>query len=302
MLLVDDGSDQPEALAFLDRLEPEFQSRGWRIIRQENSYLGAARNTGARHAHGEYLLFMDDDDYAEPHEISTFVRVAGYCGADILTCVAKLFSGNAAPSSYSQVPDNVLLPLGAAADVGAVKNCFGGANALVRRSTFEKLGGFTEDYGVGYEDHEFFARAVLKGARLEVVPEELFWYRRQQRSMIQTTHPAANVFRSARPYLEALSPDLRGIARLLQGYHEVAGKDQFSRRFETLWNSWSWRSFRPVRNFIRRCRRLPPESKPLINSIYEAREAIKSIKNSATWHITRPLRALGKLVKRCFPS
>ncbi|MGA2027480.1 MAG: glycosyltransferase, partial [Syntrophobacteraceae bacterium] len=80
VLLVDDGSDQPEALAFLDRLEPEFKSRGWRIIRQENSYLGAARNTGARHAHGEYLLFMDDDNYAEPHEISTFVRVAGYCG------------------------------------------------------------------------------------------------------------------------------------------------------------------------------------------------------------------------------
>ena len=305
-LLVDDGSDQPEALAFLDRLEPEFKDRGWRIIRQENSYLGAARNTGARHAHGEYLLFMDDDDYAELHEISTFVRVAGYCGADILTCVAKLFSGSAAPSSYSQVPHNVFLPLGAAADVGTLRNCFGCANALVRRSTFEKLGGFTEDYGVGHEDYEFFARAVLKGARLEVVPEELFWYRHHLGSMIQTTSPAANVLRSARPYLEALPPDLRGIVRLLQGYHEVAGKDHFMEqcisRFETLWNSWSWRSFRPLRNFIRRCRRLPPESKPKINSISEALEAIKSIKNSATWHVTRPLRVLRKLVMRCFPS
>jgi hypothetical protein len=37
VLLVDDGSDQPEALAFLDRLEPEFKAGGWRIIRQENS-------------------------------------------------------------------------------------------------------------------------------------------------------------------------------------------------------------------------------------------------------------------------
>jgi glycosyltransferase involved in cell wall biosynthesis len=311
VLLVDDGSDQPEALAFLDRLEPEFKSRGWRIIRQENSYPGAARNTGARHAHGEYLLFMDDDNYAEPHEISTFVRVAGHCGADILTCVAKLFNGNAAPSSYSQVPANAFLPLGAASDVGAVKNCFGDANALVRRSTFEELGGFTEDYGIGLEDYEFFARAVLKGARLEVVPEELFWYRRQQGSMGQTTNPAANVFRSARPYLEALSPDLRGIVRLLQGYRHVESEgffmqqlfmEQCIRRFETFWNSWSWRSFRPIRNFIRLCRRLPPESKPEINSTYEAQEAIKSIKKSATWHVTRPLRALSKLVKRCFPS
>ncbi len=306
VLLVDDGSDQPEALAFLDRLEPEFKSRGWRIIRQENSYLGAARNTGARHAHGEYLLFMDDDNYAEPHEISTFVRVAGHCGADILTCVAKLFNGDTAPSSYSQVPDNIFLPLGAAADVGAVKNCFGDANALVRRSTFEELGGFAEDYGVGTHDYEFFARAVLKGARLEVVPEELFWYRRHQGSMIHTTPPAANAFLGARPYLEALPPDLRGIVHLLQGYHHLECNGLFMQqcilRFETLWNSWSWRSFRPIRNFIRRCRRLPPEIKPEIHSLSEAQEAIKSIKNSATWHVTRPLRVLRKLLKRCFPS
>jgi glycosyltransferase involved in cell wall biosynthesis len=303
VLLVDDGSDQPEALAFLDQIEPEFKAAGWRIIRQENSYPGAARNTGARHAHGEYLLFMDDDNYAELHEISTFVKVAGYCGADILTCMVKFFNGNTAPSSYLQVPHHVSLPLGAAADVGAVKNCFGDANALVRRSTFEELGGFTEDYGVGFEDYEFFVRAVLRGARLEVVPEELFWYRCQQGSLIQTTPPAANVFRSARPYLEALSPDLRGIVRLLQGYHHVQSKDPFIeeciRQFETLWNSWSWRSFRPIRNFIRRCRRLPPERKPEIISIYDAEKATKLIKNSATWHITRPLRALRKIVKRC---
>jgi glycosyltransferase involved in cell wall biosynthesis len=311
VLLVDDGSDQPEALAFLDQLEPEFKDRGWRIIRQENSYLGAACNTGARHAHGEYLLFMDDDNYAEPHEISTFVRVAGYCGADILTCMEKHFNGNAAPSSCSQVPDNVSLPLGAAADVGAVKNCFGDANALVRRSTFEELGGFTEDYGIGFEDWEFFARAVLKGARLEVVPEELFWYRHHEESMLQTTPQAANLFRSARPYLEALPPDLRGIVHLLQGYRHVESEgffmqqllmEQCIRRFETFWNSWSWRSFRPIRNFIRLCRRIPPETKPEIHSLSEAQEAIKSIKNSATWHVTRPLRALSKLVKRCFPS
>ncbi len=308
VLLVDDGSDQPEALAFLDRLELEFKAKGWRIIRQEHKYVGAARNTGARHAHGEYLLFMDDDNYAESHEISTFVKVAGYCGADILTCICNHFSGNAAPSSSFQVPDAVFLPLGAAADVGAVKNCFGDTNALVRRSTFEQLGGFSEDYGVGQEDHEFFARAVLKGVRLEPVPEQLFWYRRSQGGVSQTTPLVANTLRFARPYLEALPPDLRGVIRLLQKYHHnkapldpyKAPLDPFLaqciHQYETLWDSWSWRMLRPIRNYILRCRRLPPESKPAINSIPEALAAIKSIKNSITWHLTRPLRVLRKLV------
>jgi hypothetical protein len=98
----------------------------------------------------------------------------------------------------------------------------------------------------------------------------------------------------------ALSVYVRQVSDIIK--INAAEEDPFNRRFETLWNSWSWRLFRPIRNFIRRCRRLPPESKPEINSIYEALEAIKSIKNSATWHITRPLRTLRKLVERCFPS
>jgi glycosyltransferase involved in cell wall biosynthesis len=268
VLLVDDGSDEPEALALLEQLEQEFKTRGWRIIRQENKYVGAARNTGARHAHGEYLLFMDDDNYAVPHEISTFVRAAAYSGADILTCALKHFTGSAAPLPHFQDPGRVFLPLGAAADVGVVRNCFGDANALVRRSTFEQLGGFTEDYGFGWADYEFFARAILRGASLEAVPEELVWYRVQHGSMDRTTPLDANIFRCARPYLEALSPDLRGIIRLLQGYHQSV----------KLLNSRSWSSFRPIRSFMRRCR---------------------SIKSSATWHVSKSLRALRKLVKGC---
>ena len=61
--------------------------------------------------------------------------------------------------------------------VGVFRNCFGDANALVRRTTFEALGGFTEDSGVGHEDWELWVRAVLRGYHILVVPEPLYWYR-----------------------------------------------------------------------------------------------------------------------------
>jgi glycosyltransferase involved in cell wall biosynthesis len=218
VVLVDDGSREPPALAYLDELEAEFSSKGWTIIRQENKYPGAARNNAARHSAGEYLLFMDDDNYAEPHEISTFIRVAQHTGADILTCPAKRFLGDSAPSGP---PDHIWLPLGAAADVGVLRNCYGDVNALVRREAFEALGGFMEDYGLGHEDHEFFARAVLKGFHLEVVPEELFWYRIQKNNVTLGTRHEANMVRVLRPYLEAMPTELRGVVRLLQGLHQA---------------------------------------------------------------------------------
>ncbi len=217
VVLVDDGSTRPEALKFLSDLDPEFKRRGWQIVRQANHYLGAARNTAARQARGEYLLFMDDDNFAKPHEISTFVRAAIHSDAEILTSAMDLFLGNEAPDP-SRKPKARWIFLGGAAGTGAIRNCFGDANGFIRRDTFWRVGGFTEDHGVTHEDWEFYARAVLQGFHLETTPEALFWYRTSEQSMIRSTSPFANLQRSLRPYLEAVPPSLHGLIHLLQGY------------------------------------------------------------------------------------
>lgn len=58
---------------------------------------GAARNLGAKKARGEYLLFMDDDNYAKPYEISTFVQVARHSGIQLLSSFVDYFSGYSPP-------------------------------------------------------------------------------------------------------------------------------------------------------------------------------------------------------------
>ena len=56
VILVDDASTQPEAIAYLESLREEFQNRGWTIIRNEkNLFPGAARNRAARIACGALL-------------------------------------------------------------------------------------------------------------------------------------------------------------------------------------------------------------------------------------------------------
>ncbi|MGA2750771.1 MAG: glycosyltransferase [Verrucomicrobiota bacterium] len=223
VVLVDDGSTQTEALDALDQLQPAFDQRGWLIIRRQNRHLGAARNTAARHATGDFLLFMDDNDFAEPTEISTLVTAALRTGADIVVCGMNCFEGCDAPNA-STAAKSRCLPLGGPAAVGAFRNCFGDANALVRRSCFDNLGGFTEDDVLTREDWEFHARAVLRGFKLTVVPEFLFWRRLNPDATIGSASQFHNHARGIRPYLAAVPAALQPLVQLARGQQMLLAK------------------------------------------------------------------------------
>jgi glycosyltransferase involved in cell wall biosynthesis len=219
VVLIDDGSTDPAALAVLDELEPVFAQRGWQLLRNEtNCYPGAARNRAAQAARGEYLLFTDDDNCAKPHEASTLVAVARRNGADIVTCCLDVFSGHDAPD-HETVPTERWLFLGADTNTGALRNNFGDTNGLWRRETFLAVGGFHEDWGVGHEDWEILARAVLAGYKLVTVPDPLAWYRlnRDEASVNRKTPPVANYQANLRPYLEKADPAMRHLLLFAQG-------------------------------------------------------------------------------------
>ena len=219
VVVVDDCSTQPETIAYLDSLEPLFRKRGWQLLRQpENRFPGAARNRAVKAAHGEYILFMDDDNVAKPHEISTFVRVARKTGADVLTCFLDTFAGQTAPTAQQKINSRIIF-LGGCAAAGALRNWFGDTNSLVRREVFLALGGFHEQWGVNHEDYEFMARAVLRGYHLEVVPEALVWYRvnEGETPILRSTPFHGNIMCSIRPYLESVPPELRNLVLYAQG-------------------------------------------------------------------------------------
>ena len=60
IVVVDDGSTD-NTRAVIERLQP-----GLTYVYQENKMLGAARNTGIRTARGQYLAYLDSDDYWLP--------------------------------------------------------------------------------------------------------------------------------------------------------------------------------------------------------------------------------------------
>lgn len=225
LVLVDDGSRSEEAHRYLFTLDREFADRGWSIVRQPNRYLGAARNAAAATAAGDYLLFMDDDNVATPQMLERFVTAAICSGADVLTCPCLPFVGAQRPNT----PSRVWVPLGGSLGAAVFRNAFGDANALWKRTAFERVGGYTTDYGVGHEDWEVFAAAVLSGLCLDVVPEPLFWYRVSPAGMLRAGADWADHARNARAFLRH-DPAGLGMALAYALYMHRAGQSAIGSR------------------------------------------------------------------------
>ena len=68
--------------------------------------------------------------------------------------------------------------------------------------------------------------------------------------------------------------------------------------FEECWNARSWQLFSPMRNAILRLRGTNREEKPTIYSAGEADRWIRAIRESTSWELLGPLRALNRLRRR----
>lgn len=81
IILVNDGSTDngPQiAESYAERHE------NIRLIHQENAGLSAARNTGLRGASGQYVYFLDSDDYIEPDGLEVIYKEAADQDCDLV--------------------------------------------------------------------------------------------------------------------------------------------------------------------------------------------------------------------------
>lgn len=83
ILLVNDGSkDSSESICL------EYQNNDKRIkyFKKENGGVSSARNLGIYEAKGEYIAFVDSDDYVEPNMYEIMLNKISKDGSDIVIC------------------------------------------------------------------------------------------------------------------------------------------------------------------------------------------------------------------------
>ncbi len=202
IVVVDDGSGDPLTWQALDCMKPLFAKLNVRLLRQSNQYLGAARNAGVEATQSDYILFLDDDDVALPNLAHSLATVAESTRADIVNCI-QLYMPETRRSEAYPFPEQFsekasYIPIGGPLSVAPYDNCYGGSTVLIRRTALKRIGGYTEDYGIGHEDFELYVRALQAGLSIEICPLPLVLYETGRPSMLTTTSRLRNWNRIAR--------------------------------------------------------------------------------------------------------
>ena len=136
---------------------------------------------------GGHVLFMHSGVYVLPGGLDALQTVAGTTGADIVTSHLKFYrkalpekNVGAHLASLTGTLQATHTFLGGAIPLGAVKNVMTGPLLFVKRELLARLEGFREYAEKDYEAFEFAARSVISGAKMEVVPRNLYWAPRME--------------------------------------------------------------------------------------------------------------------------
>ena len=104
LILVDDGSSDGSG-----KLCDFFakKDRRIRVIHQENKGLSGARNTGMKFATGEYIQFLDSDDWLYPGTLKTVYEAAISSDSDMVIFDAQYEGDNYSWHEKSTIPDGL---------------------------------------------------------------------------------------------------------------------------------------------------------------------------------------------------
>jgi glycosyltransferase involved in cell wall biosynthesis len=160
IIVVDDGSSDRSA----DLVAASFPDV--RLIRQSNAGVAAARNNGISNATGEWIGFVDADDYWLPGKLRLqYEMLAGNPDARMIySSWREWYSEEPTPSpalvqAIHETPDDVRPELSGWIYHRLLLDCEVWTSTVVgERSLFVELGGFDESKSVG-EDYDLWLRA-----------------------------------------------------------------------------------------------------------------------------------------------
>lgn len=167
IVVVDDGT-KDNAMAIALRYQENYPNI--KIFSQENAGLSAARNMGLSHCSGDYVWFVDSDDYIEEGALSLIFNEIED-NPDVICIQAKRSDEETARNRFS---DNVKN------GYDVLLHSFDDWDRCVPYFIFNRQ--FLDNHelrfyvGIFHEDDEFTPRALVFAEKVSVIDRSLYYY------------------------------------------------------------------------------------------------------------------------------
>ncbi|MBU9735543.1 glycosyltransferase family 2 protein [Diplocloster agilis] len=177
IILIDDCSTTDIGKTITD-LTKRYRNRIRSYYSPKNLHQGGARNIGIHMSQGEYIAFVDSDDFVEPNMYELLYKKAIFNGekADVVEC------------DFITVKQSQLLPIDRMKDISAngtldisgKKEVIAKSNSTVCtklfRSSFIKDNDIYFPEGIYYEDHLFVLKVNTLLASYQTIRKGLYYY------------------------------------------------------------------------------------------------------------------------------
>ena len=181
IICIDDGStdNSPDILKEYSKKDKRIK-----IITKENGGQATARNLGIKESQGEYIAFVDSDDFIEPTMMEKLYTKAKDNNLDIAMCKIATYN-----NQTEEIKDNVwYYMLGVFRDFE--KDIFNHKDTKeftcniavtpynkIYKTTLLKENNILFPEGLIFEDEKFFYDTYLRANKVSIVDEFLYYYR-----------------------------------------------------------------------------------------------------------------------------
>ena len=183
LICIDDGSADASA-EILD----EFSARDSRIkvISQDNNGAGFTRNRGIESSSGDYIFFMDADDYIVPEFLESVYANITSNDSDIATFKIGNIENGKKVKRWPYFPfDNVFGDVDFDDFTFSYKSVkryvlnasFAPWMKFYKREFLDSFDDFVFDETLPYEDVLFHVKVMLRASKISFVPQYLYYYR-----------------------------------------------------------------------------------------------------------------------------
>ena len=185
VLFINDGSVDTTESIILKFIEEN--NLNWRLISQPNKGVTTARNVGIRNTKGEYILFLDDDDYLADNALSLFYKAitSSSCIDFVFSSYSKIMLNGSTKTYYHEQREYTSDMLIKYFSRRAINPGIG--NTLIKKKVIFENNIQFKSYKFG-EDNHFFFKLLIFSRHIISIPQILFYYINDENSTTTQEH------------------------------------------------------------------------------------------------------------------